>query len=79
MQALYVGISIGVFVATLVISFFNRRKTCLISKLTMLGMTMAVIGGFFYGEGRWIGGSLMGVGALLTIIDSRYVNSDKQS
>ena len=79
MQALYIGISIAVFIAILVLLVLNRRKIHLISTLTMLGMTMAVLGGFVYGDSRWIGCSMMGVGVLLTIIDAKYVKSHKQS
>ncbi len=79
MQALYIGISIAAFMAILVVLFLNRRRTSRISALTMLGMIMAVLGGFFYGDSRWIGGSVMGIGVLVTIIDATYVRSHKQS
>ncbi len=79
MEALFIGISIAAFMAILVALFLNRRRTSRISALTMLGMIMAVLGGFFYGDSRWIGGSVMGIGVLVTIIDATYVRSHKQS
>ncbi len=79
MQALYIGISIAASIAILVVLVLNRRRIYRISALTMLGMTIAALGGVFYGDSRWIGGSLMGIGVLVTIIDARYVRSHKQS
>ena len=77
MQALYIGVSIAAFVAILVVLVLNRRKLYRISALTLLGMTIAILGGFFYGDSRWIGGSLVGIGVLLAIFDWRYVKSHK--
>jgi len=79
MQALYVGVSIAAFVGILVVLVLNRRRIYRISALTLLGLTIAVLGGFFYGDSRWIGGSLMGIGVLVTIVDAKYVQSHKQS
>jgi len=79
MQALYVGVSIAAFIAILVVLVLNRRRIYRISALTLLGLTIAVLGGFFYGDSRWIGGSLMGIGVLVTIVDAKYVQSHKQS
>jgi len=79
MQALYVGVSIAAFIAILVVLVLNRRRIYRTSALTLLGLTIAVLGGFFYGDSRWIGGSLMGIGVLVTIVDAKYVQSHKQS
>ena len=79
MQALYIGVSIAAFVAILVVLVLNRRKIYRISALTLLGMTIAVLGGFFYGDSRWIGGSLTGIGVLLAIFDWRYARIYKPS
>ena len=78
MQALYVGVSIAAFIAILVVLVLNRRRIYRTSALTLLGLTIAVLGGFFYGDSRWIGGSLMGIGVLVTIVDAKYVQSHKQ-
>ena len=79
MQALYIGVTIAAFIAILVVLVLNRRRIYRISALTLLGLTIAVLGGFFYGDSRWIGGSLMGIGVLVTIVDAKYVQSHKQS
>ncbi len=79
MQALYVGVSIAAFIAILLVLGLNRRRIYRISALTLLGLTIAVVGGFFYGDSRWIGGSLMGIGVIVTIIDAKYLKSHKQS
>ncbi len=79
MQALYIGISIAVFIAILLLLLvFNRRKIHRISTLTMLGMTMVVLG-IVFGDSRWISYSLIGVGVLLGIIDAKYVKSHGES
>lgn len=78
MQALYIGISIAAFIAILVLLVLNRRKINRISTLTMLGMTMIVLG-IIFGDSRWISYSLIGVGVLLAIIDAKWVKSHKQS
>ena len=79
MQALYIGVSIAAFITILVVLVLRRRRIYRISALTMLGMTIAVLGGYFYGDSRWIGGSLMGIGVLAAIIDAKYVKSHKPS
>jgi hypothetical protein len=78
MQALYIGISIVAFIAILVLLVLNRRKIHRISTLTMLGMTMVVLG-IIFGDSRWISYSLIGVGVLLAIIDAKYVRSHGES
>jgi len=78
MQALYMGISIAAFIAILVLLVLNRRKINRISTLTMLGMTMIVLG-IIFGDSRWISYSLIGVGVLLAIIDAKYVKSHGES
>jgi hypothetical protein len=78
MQALYIGISIAAFIAILVLLVLNRRKIHRISTLIMLGMTMVVLG-IIFGDSRWIGYSLIGVGVLLSLIDAKYVKSHRES
>jgi len=78
MQALFIGISIAAFIAILVLLVLNRRKIHRISTLTMLGMTMVVLG-IIFGDSRWISYSLIGVGVLLAIIDAKYVKSHGES
>jgi predicted branched-subunit amino acid permease len=77
MQALYIGISIAAFIAILVLLVLNRRKINRISTLTMLGMTMIVLG-IIFGDSRWISYSLIGVGVLLAIIDAKWVKSHQE-
>ena len=78
MQALYIGISIATLIAILVLLVLNRRKINRISTLTMLGMTMIVLG-IIFGDSRWISYSPIGVGVLLAIIDAKYVKSHGES
>jgi len=40
----------------------------------MLGMTMIVLG-IIFGDSRWVGYPLMGLGVLLAIIDAKYMKS----
>ena len=77
MQALYIGISIAALIAILVLLVLNRRKINRISTFTMLGMTMIVLG-IIFGDSRWIGYSLMGVGVFLAIIDAKWVKSHEE-
>ena len=77
MQALYIGISIAASIAILVLLVLNRRKINRISTLTMLGMTMIVLG-IIFGDSRWISYSLIGVGVLLAIIDAKWVKSHQE-
>ena len=79
MQALYVGVSIAVFIAILVVLVLRMRRMPRISSLAMLGITIAVLGGLFYGDSRWIGGSLMGIGVLVAAIDAKRITTHKQS
>jgi ammonia channel protein AmtB len=74
MQALYIGISTAAFIAIIVVLILNRRKSHRISALTMLGITMVVLG-IIFGESGWVGYLLIGVGVLLAIIDALYVKS----
>ena len=78
MQALYIGISIAAFIVILVLLVLNRRKIRRISALTMLGMTMIVLG-IIFGDSRWFSYSLIGVGVLLAVIDAKYVKSHGES
>ena len=77
MQALYIGISIAAFIAILVLLVLNRRKINRISTLTMLGMTMILLG-IIFGDSRWISYSLIGVGVLLAIIDAKWVRTHEE-
>ena len=74
MQTVYIGISIATFIAILVILIINRQKSHRISNLTMLGMTMVVLG-IIFGDSRLIGYPLIGVGVLLSLIDAKYIKS----
>jgi hypothetical protein len=78
MQALYIGISIAALIAILVLLVLNRRKIHRISTLTMLGMTMVVLG-IIFGDSRWISYSLIGVGVFLAITDAKWVKSHGES
>ena len=77
MQALYIGISIAAFIVILVLLLLNRRKINRISTITMLGMTMIVLG-IIFGDSRWISYSLIGIGVLLAIIDAKWVKSHEE-
>ena len=74
MQALYIGISIAAFITIIVLLIINRRKSRRISTLTVLGITMIVLG-IIFGDSRWVGYPLMGLGVLLAIIDAKYMKS----
>jgi len=78
MQALYIGISIAALIAIVVLLVLKRRKINRISTLTMLAMTMVVLG-IIFGDSQWISYSLTGVGVLLAIIDAKYVKSHRNS
>jgi hypothetical protein len=78
MQTLFVGISIAAFIAILVLLYLKRQKIHRISTLTMLGMTMVLLG-IIFGDRRWISYSLIGVGVLLAVIDAKYVKSHGES
>ena len=77
MQALYIGISIAAFLVIMALMVLKRRKIHRISTLTMLGMTMIVLG-IIFGDSRWISYSLIGVGVLLAIIDAKWVKSHEE-
>jgi hypothetical protein len=74
MQIVYIGISIAAFIAILVLLIVNRQTSHLISNLTMLGMTMVVLG-IIFGDSRLVGYSLIGVGVFLSLIDAKYIES----
>ena len=78
MQALYIGISIAAFIAILALLVLNRRKIHRISTLTILGITMIVLG-IVFGDSRWISYSLIGLGVLLSIVDAKYIRGHEQS
>ena len=73
MQAIYIGISIAVFIAIIAALLLNWRKSHQISTLTMLGLT-AIVLGIIFGDNRWVGYPLIGAGVLLAIIDTVYIN-----
>ncbi len=77
MQTLYIGISIAAFTAIIVLLILNRRKSRRISTLTVLGITMVVLGVIF-GDSRWVGYPLIGVGVLLAMIDAKYIKSPEE-
>ena len=77
MQGLYIGISIAPFIAILVL-VLNRGKIHRVSTLTILGVTMVVLG-IIFGDSRWICYSLMGAGVLIAVIDAKYVKSHRES
>ena len=77
-KALYVGISIAAFIAILVLLAFNRRRIHRISTLTLLGITIVVLG-IVFGDSRWTSYSLIGVGVLLAAIDAKYVKGHRES
>ena len=74
MQTVYIGISITTFIAILVLLIGKRQKSHRISNLTMLGMTMVVLG-IIFGDSRLVSYSLIGVGVLLALIDAKYIKS----
>jgi hypothetical protein len=74
MQTVYIGISIATFMAILVLLIVKRQKGHRISNLTMLGMTMVVLG-IIFGDSILVGYSLIGVGVLLALIDAKYIKS----
>ena len=74
MQVAYIGISIAVFIVILVLLIVNRQTSHRISNLTMIGMTMVVLG-IIFGDSRLVGYSLIGVGVLLSLIDAKYIKS----
>ncbi len=77
MPALYIGISIAAFIAIIVLLILNRRKSRRISTLTLLGITMVVLGVIF-GDSRWVGYPLIGLGVLLAMIDAKYIKSSEE-
>jgi len=74
MQTVYIGISIAAFIAILVLLISNRQKSHRISNLTILGMTMVVLG-IIFGDSRLAGYPLIRVGVLLSLIDAKYIKS----
>ena len=74
MQTVYQGISIATFISILVLLIVNRQKNHRISNLTILGMTMVVLG-IIFGDSRLVGYPLIGVGVLLSLIDAKYIKS----
>ena len=74
MQVAYIVISIAVFIVILVLLIVNRQTSHGISSLTMIGMTMVVLG-IIFGDSRLVGYSLIGVGVLLSLIDAKYIKS----
>jgi hypothetical protein len=72
MQALYIGISIAAFIVIIVLLILNSRKSHRISTITVLGITMIVLG-IIFGDSRWICYPLIGLGLLLVMIDAKNI------
>jgi len=72
MQAQYIWISIAVLVMIVILLVLNRRGSRRTSTLTMLGMTMVVLGIIFADNCR-VGYSLIAAGVFLSIVDAKYI------
>ena len=77
MEAIWIGISIAVFVAILVVLIANRRRSHRLSTLTTLGMTNVVLG-IVVGDDRLVGYSLIGAGVVLALIEAKYLRTRRQ-
>jgi hypothetical protein len=66
---LYLILSVIILIAVVVIFFVNRKQ---MKRLTpMAGLAFAFItAGIIFGEERWLGYSLLGIGVVLAIIDA---------
>jgi len=72
MESLYIGIAIAALIIIVVLLLISRQKGKQLRKpsnLFIIGMTLVVLGIIFVGAGRIPSYSLIGVGALLAIID----------
>ena len=80
MEPLYIGIAIAALIIILVVLLISREKGKQLRKpsiLVMLGMTLVVLGIIFIDLGRIPSYSLIGVGALLSIIDGIRILKNK--
>ena len=77
MQAQYIWISIAVLVMIVILLVLNRRGSRRTSTLTMLGMTMVVLGIIFADNYR-LGYSLIAAGVFLSIVDAKYIGRHEQ-
>ena len=77
MQAQYIWISIAVLVMIVILLVLNRRGSRRTSTLTMLGMTMVVLGIIFADNCR-LGYSLIAAGVFLSIVDARHIRRHEQ-
>jgi len=80
MDPLYIGIAIAALIIILVVLLISREKGKQLRKpsiLVMLGMTLVVFGIIFIDLGRIPSYSLIGVGALLSIIDGIRILKNK--
>jgi hypothetical protein len=76
MQDLYIGISTAAFIAIIIVLILTRRKSHRVSTLTMLGITIILLG-IIFSENRWVGYPLIGTGVLLAIFDATWVKSNE--
>ena len=80
MEPLYIGIAIAALIIILVVLLISREKGKQLRKpsiLVMIGMTLVVFGIIFIDLGRIPSYSLIGVGALLSIIDGIRILKNK--
>ena len=80
MEPLYIGIAVAALIIILVVMLISRQKGKQRRKpsiLVMLGMTFVVFGIIFIDLGRIPSYSLIGVGALLSIIDGIRILKNK--
>ncbi len=80
MEPLYIGIAIAALIIILVVLLISREKGKQLRKpsiLVMLGMTLVVFGISFIDLGRIPSYSLIGAGALLSIIDGIRILKNK--
>lgn len=80
MDPLYIGIAIAALIIILVVLLISREKGKQLRKpsiLVMLGMTLVVFGIIFIDLGRIPSYSLIGIGALLSIIDGIRILKNK--
>jgi len=77
MQALYIWISIAALVMIVILLVLNRRGSRRTSTLTLLGMTMVVLGIVFTDNYR-LGYSLIAAGVFLSIVDAKYIRRHEQ-
>ncbi|MFC2010736.1 hypothetical protein ACFLUR_00380 [Chloroflexota bacterium] len=80
MEPLYITIAILALIIILVVLLISRQRGKQLRKpsiLIMLGMTFVVFGIIFVDAGRLISYSLIGTGALLSIIDGVRILKNK--